>query len=99
MSDRPIVIGTRGSDLALWQAHWVEHELLRRSPGLRVEIKTIKTTGDKILDSPLSMIGGKGLFTKELERALLDRRIDLAVHSFKDIPTEIQPGLTIAAVC
>jgi hydroxymethylbilane synthase len=80
-----IVIGTRGSELALWQAHWVE--------------QTIKTTGDKILDSPLSKIAGKGLFTTELERALVERRIDLAVHSFKDIPTEIQRGLTIAAVC
>ncbi len=100
MKSRPtIIIGTRGSELALWQAHWVERELVRRVPGLNVEIKTIKTTGDKILDSPLSQIGGKGLFTKELERALLDRRIDLAVHSFKDIPTELQPGLAINAVC
>lgn len=100
MTNRPaIVIGTRGSELALWQAHWVEQELLRRIPGLQIDVKTIKTTGDKILDSPLSRIGGKGLFTKELERALLDRRVDLAVHSFKDIPTEIQRGLTIAAVC
>ena len=94
-----IVIGTRGSELALWQAHWVEQELTRRNPGQRIELKTIKTTGDKILDSPLSQIGGKGLFTKELEKALLDGRIDLAVHSFKDIPTEIPDGLAINAVC
>ncbi len=98
-AQRTMIIGTRGSELALWQAHWVERELGRRNPGLRIELKTIKTTGDKILDSPLSQIGGKGLFTKELERALLDGRIDLAVHSFKDIPTEIPNGLAISAVC
>lgn len=94
-----IVIGTRGSELALWQSHWVEQELTSLHPSVQIEIKVIKTKGDKILDSPLSKIGDKGLFTKELEKSLLDRSIDLAVHSFKDIPTQIPDGLTIAAVC
>ncbi len=100
MSDRStIVIGTRGSELAMWQTRWVEKELLRLHPALHIEVRVIKTTGDKMLDSPLSKIGDKGLFTKELERALLESRIDLAVHSFKDIPTQIERGMTIVAVC
>ncbi len=94
-----IVIGTRGSELALWQSRWVEKELHRLHPTLKVEVQVIKTTGDKILDSPLSKIGGKGLFTKEIERALLDNRVDLAVHSFKDIPTVVENGLAIVAIC
>jgi hydroxymethylbilane synthase len=91
-------IGTRGSDLALWQTQYVKKLLETKFPGISVDIQTIKTTGDKILDAPLSKIGDKGLFTKELEGALLDQRIDLAVHSFKDVPTAIPQGLTIAAV-
>jgi hydroxymethylbilane synthase len=94
-----VIIGTRGSELALWQSHWVEHELMSRYPSLTVEMVIIKTTGDKILDAPLSKIGDKGLFTKEIERALLDRTIDLAVHSLKDVPTQVEAGLTISAIC
>lgn len=100
MSDRStLVIGTRGSELAQWQTHWVQNELQRLHPSLKIEIQIIKTQGDKVLDSPLSKIGDKGLFTKELERALLDKRIDVAVHSLKDIPTHIEEGLTLGAIC
>ena len=91
-----LVIASRGSQLALWQAHWVEAQLTARGHECRIEI--IKTTGDKIQDVPLNKVGGKGLFTKEIEEALLDRRIDLAVHSMKDLPTELPRGLTIAAI-
>ncbi len=98
MAHERIVIGTRGSDLALWQAQWVQHELERRIPGLGVELSIVKTTGDRILDSPLSKIGDKGLFTKEIEIALLDRRIDVAVHSLKDLPTLTPDGLAIGAI-
>ncbi len=93
-----IVIGSRGSQLALWQTGWVKNELEKHFPDLRVEVEIIKTTGDKILDSPLSAIGDKGLFTKEIEHALLGKRIDLAVHSMKDLPTELPAGLVIGAV-
>ena len=100
MRSRPtIIIGSRGSELAMWQSRWVENEVKKFHSDLKIDIRIIKTTGDKILDAPLSKIGDKGLFTKELEKALLDRTIDLAVHSFKDIPTNIQDGLTIAAIC
>ena len=91
-------IGTRGSQLALWQANWVKEQLIRRYPELTVEIHTIKTTGDKILDVPLAKVGGKGLFVKEIEEALLDNSVDLAVHSMKDVPTELPDGLGIVAV-
>ena len=87
-----MIIGSRGSQLALWQARWVASQL----PG--AEIVVIKTTGDKIADVPLSKVGTKALFTKEIEEALLDGRIDLAVHSLKDIPAEMDPRLTIAAI-
>ena len=90
------MIGSRGSQLALWQANYIRERLEARGAECRIEI--IKTTGDKILDAPLNKIGGKGLFTKEIEEALLDRRIDLAVHSMKDLPTELPRGLTIAAI-
>ncbi len=93
-----IIVGTRGSELALWQSRWVAGELARLYPSLLIETIIIKTTGDKILDSPLSKIGDKGLFTKEIEKALVDSTIDLAVHSLKDIPTIVTPGLTIGAV-
>jgi hydroxymethylbilane synthase len=93
-----ICIGTRGSELALWQTHHVKALLETHFPGILIDIQTIKTTGDKILDAPLAKIGDKGLFTKELEIAILDKRIDLAVHSFKDVPTAIPEGLSIAAV-
>ncbi|GLI53890.1 hydroxymethylbilane synthase [Thermodesulfovibrio yellowstonii] len=94
-----IVIGTRGSKLALWQANWVKDKLQTLYPELKVEIEKIKTTGDKILDAPLAKIGGKGLFVKEIEEALLSKRVDLAVHSMKDVPTEIPEGLQISAIC
>jgi len=95
---KTITIGTRGSQLALWQAEWVRNELHKNFPQLTVRLDIIKTTGDKILDSPLSKIGDKGLFTKEIEAALLAKRIDLAVHSLKDLPTNLPAGLIIGAV-
>ena len=94
-----IIIGTRGSKLATWQANWVKEKLQSIYPELKIEIEKIKTTGDKILDAPLAKIGGKGLFVKEIEEALLSKRIDLAVHSMKDVPTEIPEGLHISAIC
>jgi len=93
-----IVIGTRGSKLALYQAHKVKDELDQRYPELTVEIKIIHTKGDKILDVALSKIGGKGLFTKELEVALVAGEIDMAVHSLKDLPTELPTEFAIGAV-
>ena len=94
-----VIIGTRGSKLALWQANWVKEKLEKLYPELKIEIEKIKTTGDKILDAPLAKIGGKGLFVKEIEEALLSRKIDMAVHSMKDVPTEIPSGLHISAIC
>src|SRR5215469_16071018 len=91
-----LVIASRGSQLALWQAHWVQQKLADLGHETRIEV--IKTTGDKITDVPLAKVGTKGLFTKEIEEALLDGRADLAVHSLKDLPTELPPGLTLAAV-
>ena len=94
---RRIKIGTRGSQLALYQTNVVAEFLRRNSPQIEVEIIKIKTTGDKILDSPLSKIGDKGLFTKEIESAILEKKIDCAVHSLKDLPTELPAGLKIIA--
>jgi hydroxymethylbilane synthase len=91
-------LGTRGSPLALWQANWTKSALEQRWPALRVELIPIKTTGDKILDVPLAKVGGKGLFTKEIDEALLDGRIDLAVHSLKDVPFQLPPGIDFAAI-
>lgn len=91
-----LTIGSRGSQLALWQARWIEGRLEAFGESARIEI--IKTTGDKITDVPLAKVGTKGLFTKEIEEALLDGRIDVAVHSLKDLPTEMPAGLVIAAV-
>jgi hydroxymethylbilane synthase len=91
-------LGTRGSPLALWQTEHVRQRLARQHPGLEYEIVLITTTGDKILDTPLPVIGGKGVFTAELEQALRERSIDLAVHSLKDLPTEASPGLALGAV-
>src|ERR1051326_1410805 len=91
-------IGTRGSPLALWQANWVKTELERLHSGLTVELVLIKTTGDKILDVPLAQIGGKGLFTKEIDEALIDTRIDIAVHSLKDVPFQLPEGIELAAI-
>ncbi len=94
-----ITIGTRGSKLALWQAEWVKNMLQTHHHGLSVELKKIKTTGDKILDVPLAQVGGKGLFVKEIEDALLRKDIDIAVHSMKDVPTEFPDGLCLSVIC
>lgn len=91
-----LTIGSRGSQLALWQARWVQSRLASLGQQCRIEI--IKTTGDKITDVALSQVGSKGLFTKEIEEALLAGAIDLAVHSLKDMPTELPAGLTLAAI-
>jgi hydroxymethylbilane synthase len=96
--DKTLKIGTRGSKLALWQANWVKSALEVKHPFLSIELETITTKGDKILDVPLAKVGGKGLFVKEIEEALLDGRIDLAVHSMKDMPGEIPKGLCIGAI-
>lgn len=93
-----LVVGTRGSPLALWQAEWVQQKLREIAPQLSVELQRIKTSGDKILDVPLAKIGGKGLFVKEIEEALLRGEIDLAVHSMKDVPTALPDGLGILCI-
>jgi len=93
-----IVIGTRGSKLALWQADYIEQRLREQYPELSVTQKRVTTKGDRILDVPLAKIGGKGLFTKELEEEMLSGAIDLAVHSLKDMPAKVPDGLVIAAV-
>ena len=95
-SREKLVIGTRGSKLALWQSEYIKG-LVEEITGLPVELKIIKTTGDKILDVPLAKVGGKGLFTKELEVELMAGTVDLCVHSMKDVPTELPEGLYIAA--
>src|SRR6185436_11923686 len=95
---RPLVIGSRGSKLALWQAEHARTQLVQLNPQLDIRIEIIKTTGD-VKKDPLSVIGGKGVFTKELEDALLDGRIDIAVHSLKDLPTVLPDGLSISAIC
>ncbi len=93
-----IVIGSRGSKLALTQANWVKSQLENTNKEIEFTLEIIKTTGDKITDVPLSKIGNIGLFTKELENALLDKKVDLVVHSAKDMPTDIPDGLEIGAV-
>ncbi len=98
MKKQKLVIGSRGSELALWQATFLKKELEKKNKNLSVEIKIINTKGDKILDVALSKIGDKGLFTKELEVELLSGNIDIAVHSLKDLQTEIPHGLKLAAV-
>ena len=98
MTSDTFIIGSRGSDLALWQSYWVKQQLNREHPELTVTVEIIQTKGDKILDTALSKIGDKGLFTKALEDRLLDGTIDLAVHSLKDLPTILPQGLEIAAI-
>ena len=102
MALRPLRIGTRGSAMALHQANLVRERLVAAHPGLsetgRIELVVIRTTGDRVQNRLLAEIGGKGLFTKEIEEALIDRRIDLAVHSLKDMETFLPPGLAIACV-
>lgn len=92
-------IATRQSPLALWQAEYIQQRLQQQYPDLTVELVTFVTQGDKILDTPLAKIGGKGLFVKELENALLDGRADLAVHSMKDVPMQLPEGLSLAVIC
>lgn len=92
-------IATRQSPLALWQAEHIRTRLQQLHPNLQVELVTFVTQGDKILDTPLAKIGGKGLFVKELENALLDGRADLAVHSMKDVPMELPEGLDLPVIC
>lgn len=97
MKDK-IIIGTRGSQLALWQANHIKSEIENHFPEIKVELSIIKTTGDRITDRPLAMVGGKGLFVKEIENALLNKEIDLAVHSMKDMPGILPDGLIIGAI-
>lgn len=96
---RTIRIATRRSLLALWQAEYVKAELEAHHPGIQIELVTMVTQGDKILDTPLAKIGGKGLFVKELENAMLENRADIAVHSMKDVPMEFPEGLGLAVIC
>jgi hydroxymethylbilane synthase len=95
---RQLRVGTRSSQLALWQANWVKDQVEGRFGNVQVKLIRIKTSGDKIRDVPLAMVGGKGLFVKEIEEALLDRRIDLAVHSMKDVPTDLPAGLQVKII-
>ena len=96
-----LTIGTRGSQLAVWQTNWVKSEIEKRHAGIVVEVQVIPTRGDRVLDLSLPKLGeqGKGLFTKELEDAIFERRVDFAVHSLKDLPTELPAGLRIGAIC
>lgn len=94
----PLVIATRGSRLALWQANYVKDQLTKRYPDITVELLVLKTKGDIILDVPLAKVGGKGLFVKEIEEALLDGRAHIAVHSMKDVPMQLPAGLTLGVI-
>jgi len=98
MKPRILRLGTRGSALALWQANWTKRELEDRWPDSQVDLIPIKTTGDRIIDVPLAKVGGKGVFTKEIDEALLDGRIDLAVHSMKDVPFQLPDGIDFGAI-
>jgi hydroxymethylbilane synthase len=98
MSGDGLRIGTRGSRLALWQANWVADRLRAVHPGLAIDLVEIRTQGDRDRNSPLAAIGGMGLFTKEIQRALADGEVDVAVHSLKDLPTQGPPGLTLGAI-
>lgn len=95
---REIIVGSRRSELALVQSHWVIDQLKQSQPELKIKLEKVVTRGDRILNVTLSKVGGKGLFVKEIEQALFDRRIDLAVHSMKDLPGEVPSGLVIAAI-
>ncbi|MCD8548664.1 MAG: hydroxymethylbilane synthase, partial [Aeromonadaceae bacterium] len=99
MTSQPLRIATRKSPLALWQAEHIRHRLRQLHPHLRVELVPMSTRGDKILDTPLAKVGGKGLFVKELETALLEDRADLAVHSMKDVPVDFPDGLGLTVIC
>ncbi|KAA3493623.1 hydroxymethylbilane synthase [Vibrio mimicus] len=99
MTETPIRIATRQSPLALWQANYVKDALMAAHPGLKVALVTMVTRGDVILDTPLAKVGGKGLFVKELEVAMLEGRADLAVHSMKDVPVDFPQGLGLVTIC
>lgn len=99
MSEDILRIATRKSPLALWQAHFVRDQLHHHHPDLKIELVTMTTQGDKILDTPLAKVGGKGLFVKELETGMLEGRADIAVHSMKDVPVEFPTGLHLAVIC
>ncbi len=99
MSDKVLRIATRQSPLALWQAHYVKDRLQALHPGLSVELVPMVTRGDVLLDTPLAKVGGKGLFVKELELAMLEGRADIAVHSMKDVPVEFPQGLGLVTIC
>ncbi len=99
MSEDTLRIATRKSPLALWQANYVSQMLQHHHPDLKVELVTMTTQGDKILDTPLAKVGGKGLFVKELETGMLEGRADIAVHSMKDVPVEFPDGLSLAVIC
>lgn len=99
MSHTPIRIATRKSPLAMWQAEFVKAELEKAHPGLVVELVPMVTKGDVVLDTPLAKVGGKGLFVKELEVAMLEGRADIAVHSMKDVPVEFPQGLGLVTIC
>ena len=99
MAQTEIRIATRKSPLALWQANYVKNALLAKHENVAVELVPMSTMGDKILDAPLAKVGGKGLFVKELEKAMLDNEADIAVHSMKDVPMEFPSGLGLAVIC
>jgi len=99
MPQSSLKIATRKSPLALWQANFVKAALLSHHPELAIELVTMTTKGDKILDTPLAKVGGKGLFVKELEHAMLEGRADIAVHSMKDVPVDFPDGLQLAVIC
>jgi len=99
MSEEILRIATRKSPLALWQAHYVSDQLKLHHPELKIELVTMTTQGDKILDTPLAKVGGKGLFVKELETGMLEGRADIAVHSMKDVPVEFPSGLHLGVIC
>ena len=99
MTSRHLRIATRKSPLALWQAEYVKERLLQLHPDLQISLVTFTTRGDKILDTPLAKVGGKGLFVKELEVAMLEGRADIAVHSMKDVPMEFPEGLGLSVIC
>lgn len=99
MLDKILRIATRQSPLALWQAEYVQQRLITSHPGLRVELVPMVTKGDVILDTPLAKVGGKGLFVKELEQAMLEGRADIAVHSMKDVPVAFPEGLGLVTIC
>ncbi len=98
MPETPLRIATRKSPLAIWQAEHVAAALVRAHPGLQVELVGMSTQGDRILDAPLAKVGGKGLFVKELEQGMLEGRADIAVHSMKDVPVDLPPGLHLAVI-